>query len=246
MTAPDQSASARPGDTHRLELSQVLTDIEDPHDCGVVDAGALGDSYGALLDELEQDLWYALILIAGYSGLRRGELCGLKWEHIDMVTGRIVLGPQRTSVGYKIVVGEAKTEAGDERIVWLDSDALAALKVWRLQQRKEKLAWGADYTNEGYVFTREDGEPLHPDRVKVVKLTLVRHGLTKSKLHDLRHFRASALISSGVEIAKVSKIMGHKNISVTNDLYGNLSTKPARPHRSRAQGIVPRKKRRSA
>jgi integrase len=164
-----------------------------------------------------------------------------------MDTGRIVLGPQRTSVGYKIVVGEAKTEAGDERIVWLDGDALAALKVWRLQQKKEKLAWGADYHNEGYVFTREDGKSLHPDRVtKVVKRTLVRHGLTKSKLHDLRHFRASALISSGVEIAKISKIMGRKNISVTNDLYGNLFDEAGRAASEQAQGIVPRKKRRSA
>lgn len=70
---------------------------------------------------------------------------------------------------------------------------------------------------------REDGEPLHPDRVsKVVKRTMVRHGPDRAKFHDLRHFRVSALISSGGEIAKISKIMGHKNISVTNDLYGKI------------------------
>lgn len=202
------------------------------------------ETYGALLDALEQDRWYALILMAGYSGLRRGELCGLKWEHINMASGRIVLGPQRTSVGYRVVVREAKTEAGDERIVWLDEDALAALKAWRRQQRKERLAWGEGYTDDGYVFTREDGQPLHPDRVsKVVKRAMVRHGLDRAKLHDLRHFRASALISSGVEIAKVSKIMGHKNISVTNDLYGNLFDEAGEEASKKARGIVPRQRR---
>ena len=182
--------------------------------------------------------------MAGYSGLRRGELCGLKWEHINMANGRIVLGPQRTSVGYRVVVREAETEAGDERIVWLDEDALAALKGWRLQQRKERLAWGEGYTDDGYVFTREDGQPLHPDRVsKVVKRAMIRHGLGRAKLHDLRHFRASALISSGVEIAKVSKIMGHKNISVTNDLYGNLFDEAGEEASKKAPGIVPRQRR---
>jgi integrase len=156
------------------------------------------EAYGALLDAIEADRWYPLILVAGHSGLRRGELAGLKWEHIDLSTGRIVLGPQRTSVGYQVVEREAKTEAGDERIVWLDPDTLAVVKAWKAQQNRERLAWGEAYHGSGYVFAREDGQPLHPDRItKVAKRTLVRHGLASSKLHDLRHFRASALISTG-------------------------------------------------
>lgn len=202
------------------------------------------EAYGELLDAIEGDRWYPLVLVAGHSGLRRGELCGMRWEHIDLKTGRIVLGPQRTSVGYRVVEREAKTEAGDERIVWLDPDTLKAVKTWRTQQNKEKLAFGEAYHDGGYVFTREDGQPLHPDRVtKVVKRTLVRHGLASSKLHDLRHFRASALISTGADISAVSKALGHKNIAVTSDLYGNLFDKAGKDMAEKAAGLVPRRRR---
>ena len=92
-----------------------------------------------MLDAIESDRWYPLILLAGHSGLRRGELCGIKWEHIDLETGRIVLGQQRTSVGYRVVEREAKTEAGDGRIVWLDRLTLDGVKTWRHQQIAERL-----------------------------------------------------------------------------------------------------------
>jgi integrase len=201
------------------------------------------EAYGALLDAIEHDRWYTLILVAGFSGLRRGELCGLKWEYINLTTGRMVLGPQRTSVGYKVVEREAKTEAGDERIVWLDPYTLEAVKTWRRQQIAERLRWGSAYHDGDYVFTHEDGTPLHPDYVtKIVKRALARHGLASAKLHDLRHFRASALISTGADISAVSKAMGHKSIAVTSDLYGNLFDKAGRDMAEKAAALVPRQR----
>jgi integrase len=94
------------------------------------------------------------------------------------------------------------------------------------------------------VFTHEEGRPLHPDYVtKVVKRTLRRHGLPNARLHDLRHLRASALISTGADIAAVSKAMGHKTIAITSDLYGNLFDKAGREMAERAAEIVPRQRR---
>jgi integrase len=93
------------------------------------------------------------------------------------------------------------------------------------------------------VFTHEDGRPLHPDYVtKVVKRALRQNGLPGSRLHDLRHFRASALISTGADIAAVSKVMGHKTIAITSDLYGNLFDKAGREMAAKAAGIVPRQR----
>jgi len=206
------------------------------------------EQYGAVLDAIEGDRWYTLVLVAGHSGLRRGELCGLRWSDIDLTTGRVVVARQRTSVGYRVVEREAKTEAGDERRVWLDADTMAAVKAWKKQQNAERLAWGEGYHQGGYVFTHEDGRPLHPDYVtKIVKRFLIRHGLPPHvRLHDLRHFRASALISAGAEIAQVSKLLGHKNIAVTADLYGNLFDEAARKITEQAAGVVPRQGRRTA
>jgi integrase len=128
--------------------------------------------------------------------------------------------------------------------VWLDPYTLKVIKAWRKEQVAERLKWGSAYHDHGYVFTHEDGRPLHPDYVtKVVKRTLCRHGLPGSKLHDLRHFRASALISTGADIAAVSKAMGHKTIAITSDLYGNLFDKAGREMAERAAGLVPRQRR---
>ena len=203
------------------------------------------EQYGALLDAIDGDrCWYPLILLAGHSGLRRGELCGLRWADIDLTTGRVILGPQRTAVGYRVVEREAKTEAGDERHLWLDAGTLAELRSWHARQAAERLAWGAAYHDGGYVFTHEDGAPLHPDYVtKVVKRLMVRHGLpATAHLHELRHFRASALISAGADIAQVSKAIGHKNIAVTADLYGNLFDAAQRKLAEQAADVVPRQR----
>jgi integrase len=202
------------------------------------------EAYGAMLDAIEDERWYPLILLAGFSGLRRGELCGLRWERIDLDTGRMVLSGQRTSVGYRVVERETKTEAGDERIVWLDPLTVDVLKKLRRHQLGERLQWGPAYQDGGYVFTHEDGRPLHPDYVtKVVARLMRRHGLAGAKLHDLRHFRASALISTGADIAAVSKAMGHRTIATTSDLYGNLFDRAGREMAERAAGIVPRQRR---
>jgi integrase len=121
--------------------------------------------------------------------------------------------------------------------VWLDPSTLKVVKTWRKEQVAVRLKWGAAYQDGDYVFTHEDGRPLHPDYVtKIVKRTLQRHGLPNARLHDLRHFRASALISTGADIAAVSKAMGQKTIAITSDLYGNLFDKAGREMAERPRG----------
>lgn len=199
------------------------------------------EQYGALLDQIAGERLFALVVVAGYSGLRRGELAGLKWEDVDVKTGRVVVRRQRVSVGYKIVERDTKTEAGQDRIVYLDDDALADLKSWRKSQAEEHLKWGAEYHDGGYVFTREDGTPYHPDYItKVVSRLLRRAGIPAAKLHALRHFRAAWLISMGTDIAVVSKTMGHKSIAITSDIYGSLAEKAAKDLAKKAQGYVRR------
>jgi hypothetical protein len=84
----------------------------------------------------------------------------------------MVLGHQRTSVGYRVVERQAKTEAGEERIVWLDPLTLDVVEEHRAAQAAEREAWGDAYHATGYVFTHEAGRPLHPDYVsKMVKQT---------------------------------------------------------------------------
>lgn len=202
------------------------------------------EQYGAFLDAMEGERLYPLFVLAGHSGLRRGELVGLRWSDVDLTTGRLVVQQQRVSVGYRVRERDTKTDAGQDRVVFLDAGTLDALKAWRKQQMAERLAWGPAYRGAvGYVFTREDGAALHPDAVTKAFARLARRsGLAAGKLHALRHFRAAALISTGADIAAVSKAMGHASIAVTSDIYGWLFEKANQEMSEAAAALVPRRR----
>lgn len=198
------------------------------------------EQFGAFLDAAQHERLYPLLVLAGYSGLRRGELVGLKWSDLDMATGRIIMSRQITSVGYATAEEDAKSEAGQDRRVFVDRVVVEILTAWAATQVTEKAMWGDAYQDGGWMFTREDGQPVHPDRVtKVASRLLRRHGLDAT-LHSLRHFWAAALISSGADISAVSKAMGHASITVTNDIYGSLFDKANAEMAQRAAATIPR------
>ncbi|WP_158862013.1 site-specific integrase [Leifsonia sp. AG29] len=157
------------------------------------------------------------------TGLRRGELCGLRWSDVDFDNRELHARVQLSQVRGKVAEGPIKTESGQDRTVSLDSEAIGALMVWKLRQDMERDAWGADYVESGRVFTYENGEQLRPDHVSRVFASLVAKAeLPKIRFHDLRHLHASLLIAAGVPLAVISKRLGHSTISITSDLYGHL------------------------
>jgi integrase len=200
------------------------------------------ETYGAFLDRAAGDRLYPLWLLVGHSGLRRGEALGLRWADLDLSSGRLVVSRQRIAVGHQVSETSTKTEAGQGRVVYLDPDTRAALKVWRRRQLEERLLWGPAYQDQGYVFSHEDGQPWHPTAVsKRFARAARRYGLGTTRLHALRHFRASALISNGADVVAVSKTLGHKNIAVTSDIYSHLFDSAAEKLAEIAAGYVPRR-----
>ncbi|MGN6763145.1 MAG: tyrosine-type recombinase/integrase [Leifsonia sp.] len=158
------------------------------------------------------------------TGLRRGELCGLRWADVDLVNAEIFARVQLTQVASVVAEGPIKTSAGQDRVIALDQQAVGALMMWRLQQDAEREKWGqAAYTESGRVFTYENGEQLKPDYVSGLFDSIVaKAGLRDIRFHDLRHIHASMLIAKNVPLAVVSKRLGHSTISVTSDLYGHM------------------------
>lgn len=108
-----------------------------------------------------KDRLYALWLLAATTGMRRGELCGLRWEDLDLEAGRLNVSQTRVSVGYEVVTTSPKS-ASSSRAIGLDPATVAALKGWKRQQTKERLAWGPGWTDTGLVFGKEDGAAHHP------------------------------------------------------------------------------------
>jgi integrase len=168
-----------------------------------------------------EDRLYPLWLALATTGMRRGEALGLRWQDIDLEAQTISIRQTRVVTGYQPLLSTPKTRRG-RRLLALDPLTGAALKSQRIRQRQERLAAGSSWREADYVFTREDGEPYHPERVsKLFTQASKKAGLPHIRLHDLRHTYATLALSAGVHPKIVSERLGHANIGITLDCYSH-------------------------
>lgn len=97
------------------------------------------------------------------TGLRRGEVLGLRWIDVDLDRSRLVVAQQAVAIGKELVLGAPKTTAGEHRVVDLDAGTVELLRSWRLRQDAERAEWGDSWQDFGLVWTWQDGRPLAPD-----------------------------------------------------------------------------------
>ena len=174
------------------------------------------------LDAVEHDRLAALWVLAVTTGMRRGELAGLRWVDVDLDAAMIHVRNTRVSVAHKVHEHDPKTRSS-KRMVALDDRSVACLRAHRRHQLEERLAWGPAYVESGYVFTVENGAPIHPERIGVLFHRILRGlDLPRIRLHDLRHTSASLMLAAGVHPKIVSERLGHSSISVTLDLYSHV------------------------
>ena len=161
--------------------------------------------------------------VLALTGMRRGEVCALRWSDVDLDRGVITVRRQLVEVNGKAVEGRPKTRSGEDRRVDIGERTIAALLGHRLRQDLERRDWGSGCTDTDRVFTREDGTDLIPSYVtKLFKRFVVQADLRPVRLHDLRHGAASLMIAGGVDVAVISKRLGHSSIRITADVYGHL------------------------
>ena len=141
------------------------------------------------LDGIGDHRFHPALVLAASTGMRRGEVLGLRWQDIDFSAKRLAVRNTLLSVAYKIERGTPKTARG-RRSLPLDGTTLAVLRSHRARQAEERLAWGPLYEDNGLVFTREDGRPIHPDLFsKVFDQLVARSKLPRIRLHDYADLR---------------------------------------------------------
>ena len=176
----------------------------------------------AFLDHVRGDRLYAAWLLLATTGMRRGEVAGLRWVDVDLDAGRVSPRRPRVVVNYEVVVSEPKTAKG-RRSLALDPATLAALREHRVRQLEERLAVGPRWQDSGLVFTWPDGRPLHPERFsRWFEQHARAAGLPKIRLHDVRHSYATAALAAGIPAKVVSERLGHANIAITMDTYSHV------------------------
>ncbi len=172
----------------------------------------------------------ALFILALATGMRRGELMGLKWQDISFATGtlqvRRILSRVPTQLkgdGESYVESEPKTQKS-RRNVTIAPLALEALRQHRVRQLEAKLKAGPSWQEHDYVFCTSVGTHLHPSRdiLDQLKALLEKAGLPEIRFHDLRHSAATLLLNASVHPKVVQELLGHSNISMTMDVYSHV------------------------
>lgn len=179
----------------------------------------------AILEALETEplKWQVCVQLLIATGARRGEVMGLRWEHVDWVENKLYLCENRVYTPQSGVISTT-LKTGENRYVSVSPSVMALLKRWRAEQAAAFMKLGI--TPSGYVLTAENGGPMHPDSpTDWLSKFSKRHGLPPIHPHKFRHTQASLLIAQGVDILTVSKRLGHAKVSTTLDIYSHVLAK---------------------
>jgi integrase len=181
---------------------------------------------------VRRDRLFALYRLAASSGMRRGELMGLRWVDVKFHHGSLSVQQQlgladdeedEDADGEALVLAPVKTRAS-RRSIKLDAITLAVLQEHRATQEFERRSWGDGYRDHDLVFCRPEGTPLDPDTVSDQFERLIRRaGLKRIRFHDLRHTHATLLLEAHVDITVVSRRLGHASVQITADRYAHVT-----------------------
>jgi integrase len=170
---------------------------------------------------VKDDRLFALWRLLSMTGARRGEALGLRWEDLDVEAATITIRRALVPMGAEVLISDPKTPRG-RRTIALDPATLVVLKAHAARQADEQSASDA-WSESGYIFTTEDGEPLDPHRIsKAFERHLREAALPRIPLHGLRHTYATLALSSGVNPRIVSGRLGHSTVALTLDIYSHV------------------------
>lgn len=181
------------------------------------------------IDELNQFLkaasnnrLFPAFLLEWGTGLRRGELLGLKWPDVDLTKGTVSVRRSLIRTKDGLVFSDPKTE-GSGRTIPIPAEVATELKSHRVWQTRERLVAGEEYQNEDLVFCSPFGTRMDPRSfTRVFERILKEAGLPRISFHDMRHSHATMLLVLGEHPKVVQERLGHATIAMTLDTYSHL------------------------
>jgi integrase len=182
------------------------------------------EELATLLKASERERLGTLYRTALHTGLRQGELLGLRWKDVDLAAGKLTVTSALQFIEGKFEFVEPKT-VKSRRVVNLPDSLTVALKQHRKRQLEERLLAGSQWIENGLVFATSRGTPL--DGVNVTKdfqRMLKNAKLPQRRFHDLRHTAATLLMAQNVHPRIVGELLGHTEARTTLDLYSHVSS----------------------
>ncbi len=156
-------------------------------------------------------------------GLRRSEVCGLRWEAIDFDAGTIHICHTAVMNKGKVVYSDSTKTDSSNRVLPLTNNMRTYLQKVQYQQAENKKLFGDAYIDSGYVCVHPNGAPIRPDYVTPhFQRRLKEIGLPVIRFHDLRHSAVYALRKGGCDAKDIQAWLGHSDITTTLNVYGHV------------------------
>ncbi len=198
------------------------------------------EEIGKFFEVAKESPHYTAFYLDLASGLRRGELLGLRWQDIDFNKGTISVWQQlvKSKTKPRLVFKETKTPKS-KRTIKLDPGTMGLLKFHQKRQEHMKDFLGPDYQDGSLVFCTEDGRPLDPDNFRRhLNVLLERAGVPKAGIHTLRHSYATLALEAGVSIKTVQENLGHASIAMTGDIYSHVTARMKEESASKVGSVL--------
>lgn len=163
-----------------------------------------------------------MIKVLLYTGMRRGELCGLTWADIDFEKSIIHIQRSSLYLADKGIFEDETKNTTSRRSIKVPTDAMRALQMFREWQEQYIVSLGDQWQASGRVFTSWNGAPIHPDTISGwFSHFIEKHNLPDISLHSLRHTNATLLIAAGTNLQTVAARLEHSSINTTAKIYAH-------------------------
>lgn len=180
------------------------------------------EQVGLFLASVADDRLYPMYVLMACTGVRRGEVCGLRWRDVDLGAGTLAVVNNLVLVGNRAVDGTPKSKSSRRRVS-VPPQVVNLLRQWRAAQDAERQAAQDAWVGDDYAFSWQDGSPIRPDYLTSEFRKAVRAAkLPAIRLHDLRHSFATISLGLGVHPKVVADQLGHASIDVTMDVYSHV------------------------
>lgn len=167
--------------------------------------------------------YFNVYYMALNTGMRKGELLGLKWEDVSLENKKINVVRQLIYGKDGLEFKKVKTNSGN-RVIPLTNRVVVFLKKLRTKQKENKLALGEAYNDLDLVLCRENGENVYPRALtRDFNPIIKKASIPRIRFHDLRHTFATQFLEAGGNIKILQQILGHSSISVTMDTYSHVT-----------------------
>jgi integrase len=183
------------------------------------------DRAGLLILLSEGTRLFLPILTALCTGMRRGEILGIRWSDLDFENSRVTVNQSVSETRKDGVFFKSPKRKKSRRTITLPAILIAAIREQQKNQQEFKNMFGPDYKDFDLVMPNPDGTPWAPDRFSRIYKDFVKtRGAGDIRFHDLRHTHASELLRRGTPLKTVSERLGHANATITLNTYAHVMT----------------------